>query len=59
MRRAEALGYRGPHFTEEEWLALLEECGHRCLSCGAVEDLSADHVIPLGLGGPNTIDSLL
>src|SRR5215217_5913964 len=33
-RRALAFGYEGEHFTLEEWLALLEFYGHRCLRCG-------------------------
>ncbi len=58
MRRAIALGYQGEHFTEEDWLALLERCGHRCLACGATEDLSVDHVVPLSLGGSNAASNL-
>jgi 5-methylcytosine-specific restriction endonuclease McrA len=57
-RRAAAYGYSGEHFTEEEWAELLELSGGRCLSCGTVEDLSADHIIPLSLGGANTIENI-
>jgi 5-methylcytosine-specific restriction endonuclease McrA len=49
-RRALAFGYEGEHFTLEEWLALLEFYGGRCLRCGTPEDLSVDHVIPLVSG---------
>jgi 5-methylcytosine-specific restriction endonuclease McrA len=57
-RRALGYGYSGEHFTETEWLELLEACGGRCLSCGTAEDLSADHIIPLSLGGANTIENI-
>jgi 5-methylcytosine-specific restriction endonuclease McrA len=57
-RRAKAAGYSGEHFTETEWLELLEACSGRCLSCGTMEDLSADHVVPLCLGGANTITNI-
>jgi 5-methylcytosine-specific restriction endonuclease McrA len=57
-RRAVRIGYSGEYFTEEEWLALLEECGGRCLSCGTAEDLSADHIVPLCLGGSNEIGNI-
>jgi 5-methylcytosine-specific restriction endonuclease McrA len=57
-KRATAAGYDGPNFTLAEWEALLAATGHRCLRCGAREDLSVDHVYPLSLGGPNVLDNL-
>jgi 5-methylcytosine-specific restriction endonuclease McrA len=61
-RRAAASGYLGKHFTTQQWRALLEYFGHRCLACGASaqadEDLSVDHVIPLSLGGSNAIENI-
>ena len=58
-KRALAFGYTGEHFTLEEWLALLEFYGHRCLRCGSREGIiTVDHVIPLSLGGANTIDNI-
>jgi len=53
-RRAKGYGYCGEHFTEEDWLELLEKCGGRCLLCGATEDFSVDHVIPLSWRGEYT-----
>jgi 5-methylcytosine-specific restriction endonuclease McrA len=58
QRRAASYGYAGEHFTEEEWLDLLDAFGHRCLRCGADEDLSVDHVVPLSLGGSNAIENI-
>jgi 5-methylcytosine-specific restriction endonuclease McrA len=53
-----APGYKGPRFTALEWLALVEACGGKCLSCGSSGDLTVDHVIPLGRGGSNAIDNV-
>jgi 5-methylcytosine-specific restriction endonuclease McrA len=55
--RARAYGYEGPDFTGEEWLALVLESGGACLRCGEL-DPTVDHVIPLSLGGPNTIENV-
>jgi 5-methylcytosine-specific restriction endonuclease McrA len=57
-RRAAAHGYSGEHFTLEEWEALVELYGRRCLRCGAREPLSVDHITPLCLGGSNTIANI-
>jgi 5-methylcytosine-specific restriction endonuclease McrA len=57
-QRAQAYGYSGPHFTGAEWLALLEFYGRACLACGAGEDLSVDHIVPLSLGGSNAITNV-
>ena len=57
-KRALAFGYEGEHFTLEEWLALAEHYGHRCLRCGSPGRITVDHVIPLSLGGANTIDNI-
>jgi 5-methylcytosine-specific restriction endonuclease McrA len=57
-QRAAAHGYSGEHFTLEEWEALLELFGRRCLGCGAPEPLSVDHITPLCLGGSNTIANI-
>jgi 5-methylcytosine-specific restriction endonuclease McrA len=57
-QRALAAGSSGPHFTGEEWLALVEASGGRCLSCGDRGDLTVDHIRPLGRGGSNTIENV-
>lgn len=57
MNRASAYGYKGPHFTGSEWLALVEASRGRCLRCGE-RDPTVDHVIPLCLGGTNTIENV-
>ena len=57
-RRALAFGYEGEHFTPEEWLALVEFYGGRCLRCGSREQITVDHVVPLSLGGSNAISNI-
>lgn len=32
--------------------------GYRCVTCGAVNHLSLDHIYPWSLGGPDTVDNL-
>ena len=37
----------------------MEHYGHRCLRCGSRDELlTVDHVIPLSLGGANSIDNI-
>lgn len=46
------------HFTAGQWRSLKAWFGSKCLRCGAAEKLTPDHVIPLALGGSNTIDNI-
>ncbi len=57
-RRALGFGYSGEHFTYEEWLALVDVHGGRCLCCGTKENITVDHIIPLSLGGSNDISNI-
>jgi 5-methylcytosine-specific restriction endonuclease McrA len=45
-------------YSEDQWLKLLEMCGESCAACGATEDLTRDHIIPLTWGGSNFITNL-
>lgn len=62
-RRARKKGCVGS-YTQAEWLALKEHYGSKCLRCGKSEGttwgdrVTADHVIPLAFGGPDTIDNI-
>jgi hypothetical protein len=38
--------------------AVLERDGHRCIKCGAVEDLQVDHRFPVALGGGDEFENL-
>lgn len=56
-RRRVRLG-RGESFTAAEWAACKWLFGGVCLRCGATENLSVDHVIPLCRGGDNAAGNL-
>ncbi len=46
-------------FTAEEFKALCDAYGNRCLACGTTEAiLEADHVVPLTRGGSNDIGNI-
>ena len=59
-RRALLIGASGD-YTPREWMALVSWYGNRCLRCGATgpeTKITPDHVVPLALGGSNSIDNL-
>lgn len=59
-KRAEKFGLT-EHFSEQEWFTMIEFSGNKCVSCKRDIDkifVTADHVIPLTKGGPNTIDNI-
>lgn len=46
-------------FTADEWNTLVDLCDHRCLGCGCKpKNLTADHVVPLSVGGKNFISNI-
>lgn len=46
-------------FTQKEFLALCASYGNVCLACRrSGVKLTADHVVPVTAGGPNTIDNI-
>jgi 5-methylcytosine-specific restriction endonuclease McrA len=50
----------GGRITSEEWGALKAKCDYMCLCCKRREPeikLELDHVLPIALGGTNTIDN--
>jgi 5-methylcytosine-specific restriction endonuclease McrA len=57
-RRAAKLARRGS-FTSDEFKALCESYGNKCLACGDGEAaLEADHVVPLTKGGSDDISKI-
>jgi 5-methylcytosine-specific restriction endonuclease McrA len=57
-RRARLAGVGGT-FSKQEWQQLLDETGHRCLSCKRTDrKLTIDHIIPISKGGINTIANI-
>lgn len=57
-RKASLYGAPGGHHTEQEWQDLLTKYNHCCLWCGCKGKLSRDHIIPVTLQGPDTIDNI-
>jgi 5-methylcytosine-specific restriction endonuclease McrA len=57
-QRARQYGLLGT-YSAEEWLELVQQWGGRCAYCGCAGKLTADHRLPLSLGGTNTIDNIL
>lgn len=47
---------QGSH-TEAEWQEVLAKHDHKC-ACGATEDLTRDHIIPISKGGTNFIENI-
>lgn len=45
-------------FTKAEWEQTKDKYGNRCLCCGSTESLTADHIVPLKLGGTNYISNI-
>ena len=51
-------------YSQQDWQALLDQFGRRCLCCGIQEHQTAqkflvgDHVVPVCLGGSFTIDNI-
>lgn len=68
--RARKYGVAANSFTGLQWHKLKEITGRRCLKCGIHEEyltevvkyrpnlLSPDHIIPLHIGGDNTIENI-
>jgi 5-methylcytosine-specific restriction endonuclease McrA len=59
-RRARELQASGS-FTSREWKKLCKHYNYTCLRCGRREPqikLTVDHVIPLSVGGTNSIDNI-
>jgi 5-methylcytosine-specific restriction endonuclease McrA len=48
----------GGSFTVYEWQALCKRQNYRCLACGKRKKLTADHVVPIALGGSTNIDNI-
>lgn len=57
-RRARILG-NGGELTKEEWDAVLDFYGHKCLCCGRDDmKLTIDHVVPIFQGGKHSADNV-
>jgi hypothetical protein len=56
--RADALAQSATHYTKSEWRELCLKYNYQCLCCGRKRRLSADHVVPLYLGGSDDISNI-
>ena len=58
LRRARKRDAKGS-FTDAQFQALCVHYEHMCLCCGEkLGKLAADHIQPLSIGGPNSIDNI-
>jgi hypothetical protein len=58
-RRCELNGWElVGEFQYSEWVEICARYDNRCLACGTTDDITIDHIVPLSLGGPNTIDNV-
>lgn len=48
----------GGSYTESEFKSLCKQYGGRCACCGKKKKLTADHVIPVALGGSSDISNI-
>jgi 5-methylcytosine-specific restriction endonuclease McrA len=48
----------GGSYTVAEWKILCKKYGYKCLRCKKKRKLTADHVIPIKLGGTSNIDNI-
>jgi 5-methylcytosine-specific restriction endonuclease McrA len=46
------------NITYQEWILILERYNHRCVCCGSKDRITIDHIVPLSVGGTDTIDNI-
>lgn len=56
-RRAMKAGNGGSH-TPKQWLELCARVGGKCVKCGAVDNLTRDHIQPISQGGTDSIENI-
>lgn len=54
QRLRRTLRSRKKAISYEAWQKILDRYGHKCLRCGATEDLQCDHVVPVSKGGTDS-----
>jgi len=57
-RRRSIIRGQRDHFTADEFSELCASVGWRCVCCAKKTKLHADHIVPLSMGGANTIDNI-
>ena len=53
-----AKGRGGGSYTALQFDQLCSEFGDKCLKCGSKEKMTADHIIPVTLGGTSNIENI-
>jgi 5-methylcytosine-specific restriction endonuclease McrA len=56
--RYDRIRRNGGRHTDQEWLDLCVEYGHKCPSCGKSKPLTKDHIVPIAKGGTDSIDNI-
>jgi 5-methylcytosine-specific restriction endonuclease McrA len=57
-READNQTYKKKPIPKKLRLKVLERDSHSCQSCGAVNDLTIDHIVPEKVGGKATLNNL-
>lgn len=57
-KRAEIQYGLNDHFTPEQLGRLIDYYGESCVCCGSDDNVTVDHILPLSMGGSNTIDNI-
>jgi 5-methylcytosine-specific restriction endonuclease McrA len=50
--------HNGGLFTKLEWISLCNKYENKCLACGSSDKLTIDHIVPITLGGINSIENI-
>ena len=58
-RRVRVMGATSSEFTDEDVKAKFAEWGNRCIYCGVVGLMTADHLVPLFRGGEHSLENLV
>lgn len=57
-KRYQSLRRATPEIPKEQWQSLCEQYGNVCLCCHQLLPLTKDHIVPVSIGGSNTIDNI-
>lgn len=57
-RRRAIKNQAGGTYTADQFNDLCKKYSHKCLCCGKISKLTADHVVPIALGGTSNIDNI-
>jgi 5-methylcytosine-specific restriction endonuclease McrA len=58
-RKLRLLALDSPGVTRDQWRAICETHGFRCVYCGVEDKLTVDHVIPISRGGLDSPENVV